>query len=145
MFREGYFPVWSQWTVNERASNLKLSGNPLGTLQILRPNAGPKTSFCVVGAPDNILLCRPDLTRNDGTKWLFCHDPRVVRWVVDDRGLNEVAFAGVWPFGFSGDVVPLRVAVIDERSHIVKLHDVLNGSYVNITIEWITDFQRFGE
>lgn len=122
MSREGYFPVWSQWTVNERASNLKLSGNPLGTLQILRPNAGSQTNLCVVSAPDNILLYGPDLKRNDVTKWLFCHDPRVVRWVVDDRGLNEVAFAGVWPFGFSGDVVPLRFAVIDERSHIVELH-----------------------
>ena len=82
--------------------------------------------------------------RNDRAKRFFRHNLGVFGRVIENCWLYEVAFARFHWLTTSCKPITFRFAVIEEGLHFVELHSILDGSEVDIRVEWATNFQIIG-
>lgn len=115
--------------VDPDAARIQLPRDPLGLLQITAPDRGTKTHIGVVGSLEDLLLAAPLLDGEDRAEGLLLDDPRLVRGVVDDGGLEVEALlvAGLGLDGAaSGRLPPLLLDLGKEILDLVELHLVLD-------------------
>jgi len=79
------------------------------------------------------------------TERLLGDDARVVRRVVDDRRLYEVAGTLFDLLGADGELVTVLLAVLEELLHLLVLHFVLDGSDQDAGLVARADLDALGE
>lgn len=107
--------------VDEDGTSLQTLADALRPLDVLAPDAGTKTGVGVVRTRNDLIFIGPRLSGDDRAEGLFGDDAGVVWRVVDDGWLDKetLALGDLWLA--DGELVTLRLAVLEEGLNLLVL------------------------
>ncbi len=93
------------------------------------------------------LLCRVEKAKwgSKCTEWLLGDNPRVIRWVIDDGWLDEVALALVDLICAHSELVAVLFTVLEELLHFLILHFVLDRADHDALLVALTNLDTLSE